>query len=399
MVDVAGVTVTAPIWGWNSYVSSGWTYDPGVVMPHSVEYAYLYASQNIHSASNTEPHITKWPGVFYNTLIDLKYLALQSIDQGLGNAVVFTLPGGGGLTANQLNTALDRIQVYIANDPVPGNASTQASSLDPSSAQFAISIDADALGAYETVFSSQAEGLNYVALHEIAHAMGKSLEFSISQGYPSTSDPVAVDRIEQYANSLAFEMASKTGVPFPDATEIQSVKGLLPSNFVNSSTGTSGVDLFYGTVYADTLHGLDGADAMSAGIGDDFVYGDGGNDQIQGNSGRDFLQGNAGADLLYGGKDADTILGGQGDDVIWGNLGNDAIYGGLGADTIHAEAGGGLDYIYDFNRSEGDSIAATGGAYTVYQSGANTVVDFGMGNMAVLLNVNLSALSSGWIHA
>jgi serralysin len=194
---------------------------------------------------------------------------------------------------------------------------------------------------------------------------------------------------------------------------------------IEQAFGGSGSDVINGNDAGDTLFGAAGDDQINGGaafdrengnVGNDTVRGNGGddwvtggqnNDLVYGDTGADILNGNLGNDTADGGIGNDTVRGGQGDDVVWGgagddyltgDLGNDTMSGGPGADSYRAFAGGGRDVITDFNRAEGDRIQLDPGTgYTAAQSGADVIVDLGGGGQLVLANVQLAALTPGWI--
>lgn len=96
----------------------------------------------------------------------------------------------------------------------------------------------------------------------------------------------------------------------------------------------------------------------------------------------------------------DTLIGNELNNVMNGQGGNDTLTGG-GTDTFVFVDGSGVNTITDFNRAQADKIDLTGvttvtdfatlqGLAT--QSGANTVIDFGSGNVLTLNNVTLANL-------
>ena len=177
--------------------------------------------------------------------------------------------------------------------------------------------------------------------------------------------------------------------------------------------GATGDDTLAGNAGNDLLDGGDGADNINTGAGDDLILAGGGNDTVGGMAGRDtvfagggddlvawndpagdVVFGEDGNDILRGGDiAADTISGGNGDDLIravanqglltanapdflFGDAGNDAIVGGNGDDLIDGGPGD-------------DVLEGAGGkdqfVFLAYQSGADTINDFGIGeDLAVL---------------
>lgn len=166
----------------------------------------------------------------------------------------------------------------------------------------------------------------------------------------------------------------------------------------DSITGGAAFDDINGNQGDDTAHGGAGDDWVVGGKGNDVLFGDAGDDLVLGNLGDDTLSGGDGKDILRGGQGADVLQGGAGDDWLSGDRGDDTITGGAGADTFHSFSGAGIDRITDFRLSEGDRVLLDAGtAYTLRQSGADTIVDMGNGDQVVLVGVSLSSLTGAWI--
>ncbi|HEY8003687.1 MAG TPA: M10 family metallopeptidase C-terminal domain-containing protein [Phenylobacterium sp.] len=166
----------------------------------------------------------------------------------------------------------------------------------------------------------------------------------------------------------------------------------------DSINGGSGFDDINGNMGADTLHGNAGDDWVVGGKDDDIQFGDAGNDVVWGNLGNDTLDGGDGNDQVRGGQGDDVVNGGAGDDYVSGDRGNDTITGGTGADTFHGSQDAGIDKVMDFHLSEGDRVMLDPGTtYTLSQVGSDTVIDMGGGNEMILVGVQLSTLTPGWI--
>jgi len=160
--------------------------------------------------------------------------------------------------------------------------------------------------------------------------------------------------------------------------------------------GGAGADDVNGNLGEDTVHGGPGADFVRGGQGNDLVYGDDGNDDINGNRGEDTVNGGRGDDIVRGGQGNDLLYGSDGNDWLTGDLGDDTMTGGDGADTFHA--GAGVDRVLDFNQAQHDVVHLdAGSSYTVSQSGADTVLDLGGGAQLILVGVQSSTLTTGWI--
>jgi serralysin len=171
--------------------------------------------------------------------------------------------------------------------------------------------------------------------------------------------------------------------------------------------GDAGHDSLSGGAEFDDINGNTGNDTASGGLGDDWVvggqdqdllYGDEGADIVYGNLGDDTLWGGVGADLVRGGQGADLIRGEDGDDWLSGDRGNDTISGGAGADIFHGSQDAGIDRVLDFSLAEGDRVQLDPGTtFVLRQSGADAVIDMGGGHQMVLVGVQLSGLTGGWL--
>ena len=164
----------------------------------------------------------------------------------------------------------------------------------------------------------------------------------------------------------------------------------------DSVYGGPGNDSLNGNQGDDIVHGGSGNDFALGGQGADLVYGDAGDDDVNGNRGNDTVDGGLGNDSVRGGQGNDVLFGNYGDDWLSGDLGDDTLTGGQGADTFHA--GAGVDRVTDFSQADHDVVQVAPGAhYTVAQSGADTVVDLSAGDQLILMGVQMSSLTPGWI--
>jgi Ca2+-binding RTX toxin-like protein len=162
--------------------------------------------------------------------------------------------------------------------------------------------------------------------------------------------------------------------------------------------GGSGFDDINGNMGADTAGGGDGEDWVVGGRDNDLLFGDAAYDLVYGNLGADTCDGGAGNDIVRGGQDDDVVLGGDGDDYVSGDKGSDTMTGGAGADIFHSFGDAGLDRVLDFSLAQGDRVQLDPGTqYTVSQSGADTVINMTGGGQMILVGVQMSSLTPGWI--
>ena len=166
----------------------------------------------------------------------------------------------------------------------------------------------------------------------------------------------------------------------------------------DSISGGAAFDDANGNMGNDTIHGNGGDDYSVGGKDNDLLFGDDGNDIVWGNLGNDTCDGGNGDDQCRGGQGDDSVSGGAGNDFISGDRGNDTVAGGAGADIFHTSQDAGVDKVLDFHLAEGDRVMLDPGTtFTVIQQGADTVIDMGSGNQMILVGVQMSTLTPGWI--
>lgn len=190
------------------------------------------------------------------------------------------------------------------------------------------------------------------------------------------------------------------------------------NNFANYLAGlTTQANTIYGYGGNDTIVGQGFNDTLVAGSGNDVVYGGGGNDKmwgeagdddlyggsgadtVSGGSGFDYVDGGTGNDKLFGGADDDIVKGSAGNDVVDGGTGDDDLWGGTGYDTFQFADFGGFDIIHDFTLDVDRITLNVSSVWSIndvwdslYQAGADAVLDFGGGDLLVLTNTNANAL-------
>jgi Ca2+-binding RTX toxin-like protein len=123
---------------------------------------------------------------------------------------------------------------------------------------------------------------------------------------------------------------------------------------IQNSAGASITKVLYPSNITET----DG-DTSTIYNGDPNLQGTPGNDPLTGTPSSDVLRGKAGNDTLRGGGGSDGLLGGAGDDTLDGGSAHDGYVGYTGKDTFLIGANASEDFIYDFNKSEGDIIKIT----------------------------------------
>jgi Ca2+-binding RTX toxin-like protein len=139
-------------------------------------------------------------------------------------------------------------------------------------------------------------------------------------------------------------------------------------------------------------------------LGDDVLTVSAATSNIHALAGNDTINGGAyaGPTSLNGDAGNDLVIGGAGKDYLSGDAGNDTLTGGGGADTFHFMIGAGVDRVTDFNQAQGDRVvldpSSPATPYMALQIGANTVICVAERPQMILVNVQLSSLSSGWIY-
>jgi fimbrial isopeptide formation D2 family protein/uncharacterized repeat protein (TIGR01451 family) len=157
------------------------------------------------------------------------------------------------------------------------------------------------------------------------------------------------------------------------------------SNGNDKAQGGRGNDNVHGNAGNDVLYGGDGDDVIEGGDDNDWEEGGAGNDNMQGELGDDTMFGGSGNDSMTGNEGDDIVIGGAGNDDIRGSIGNDTMAGGTdtgtirlvagaftnvvigdsvqgdaGADSYVYQRGDGVDLLYSFKPSEGDTLTIYG---------------------------------------
>ncbi len=249
----------------------------------------------------------------------------------------------------------------------------------------------------QIVFSPTTGGTYYVEAGAFADGYAGSYRLTMSQaGGGDTVGPTSGDDVLTGGpgSDTIDGLAGNDTITDPGGSNY--LRGGLGDD---SILGGSGFDDINGNAGADTVDGGSGGnDWLVGGQGDDLIRAHAGQNILYGNLGNDTLIAGAGGDLLRGGQGDDSIAGGAGNDWISGDRGNDTLSGGAGADTFHTSSGAGIDRVMDFHQSEGDRVQLDPGtAYSVHQVGADTVIDMGGGDQTILVGVQSSTLTPGWI--
>lgn len=126
-----------------------------------------------------------------------------------------------------------------------------------------------------------------------------------------------------------------------DTTNANLALTLVPDETITAQWQIHSYDLsggtFGATPIAPNIIGSDFGDTISGSTGMNLLYGGSGNDILNGAAGDDQLNGGAGNDTLDGGLGADILLGGDGNDQLTGGSSSDLFrYKSLtdGGDTI-----------------------------------------------------------------
>lgn len=110
------------------------------------------------------------------------------------------------------------------------------------------------------------------------------------------------------------------------------------------------------------------------------------------------VTGNKTSEALVSYLGDDVVHGLGGDDILDANSGRDRLFGDGGSDTFVFDTGYGKDRIMDFDANGGPGMqdfldCDPGAIVDKYRDGRNTVLDFGGGDVLVLVNVKPSEIS------
>jgi Ca2+-binding RTX toxin-like protein len=153
------------------------------------------------------------------------------------------------------------------------------------------------------------------------------------------------------------------------------------------------IESYFAVIAANALYEWRDNVGIAFGTVIENVIGGSGNDTIAGNSVNNSLAGGNGADSLSGLAGDDTLAGGAGNDTATGGTGNDTFVYLSGLDTITDFTAGGTDDKIDLTAFTA-LTSLTAVLSLAVQSGANTVITLGAGNVLTLSNVTRTALTA-----
>ncbi|WP_395670808.1 calcium-binding protein [Phenylobacterium sp.] len=210
------------------------------------------------------------------------------------------------------------------------------------------------------------------------------------------------------AEYSAEKTATITVKPAPLGADIRG------GNHPQTLCGTDNSERIFGGNSGDTLCGKGGADTLDGGNGTDSLCGGAGADKLIGGNGVDWLDGGAGSDLLDGGNGDDFMSAGEGNDVLLGGNGTDTLVGGAGEDTLTGgqspdlfvfDVDWGADVVKDFDfknevlqfatsvtMANWNDVLSLIDEGLIRQDGKNVLIEDGLGNSLMLVNVKLSTL-------
>jgi Ca2+-binding RTX toxin-like protein len=245
----------------------------------------------------------------------------------------------------------------------------------------------------QVVFVAPASGTYYVEAG--ASLDGYAGSYAVSVSAPTAAGGPGQVLVGTAGNDTVMGGTGDDTVSGAPGTGSSYLRGGAGDDVINGGAGFNDMN---GNMGADTVHGGSGDNWVVGGQGNDLLFGGGGTNLILGNLGDDTLTAGPGLDVLRGGKGDDSIAGGAGNDYISGDRGADTESGGAGADIFHTSQDAGVDKVLDFNLAEGDRVQLDPGTtFTVNQVGADTVIDTGNGNQMILVGVQMSNLTPGWI--
>ncbi len=374
-------------WAGYSLPESGWTWDPGGLAVGGYGF-YTFIHELAHGLGGAHPH-----------------------DTGGGSGLFPGVTSSSDTGTNDQNQGFFTVLSYNAGWPTVQ---------DPEGDRIADYGYSGTPGAYDIALFQYYYGANQT------HNHGNSTYVVPESGALVTIwDTGGIDRIIYNGsadaiinlNSATLDgTATGGGSPsyLPDTRE-QSYYGAfaIAADFMNAladegtETGVI-IENGIGGLGDDTVTGNGVANRLGGRSGNDSLLGLAGDDTLIGGAGDDALQGGQDNDRLNGGGDNDTLDGGAGDDILNGGDGNDEInsgsgvrdvlFGGAGEDLFVFDDGTGRDVLRDF-QDDVDEIrldqALWGGGLTELQVldtyardlGANTVLNFGGGDIVILIGV------------
>ncbi|MDP2519244.1 hypothetical protein [Shimia thalassica] len=200
-----------------------------------------------------------------------------------------------------------------------------------------------------------------------------------------------VEWIEQYVEYATIELLMRRNDAYSIVTTLRSAASdYFQYTAGEQYPGTSGDDVYNGTIYRNYMNGRGGNDILRVfasnnvvygGSGNDSIYGGTGDDRLYGGTGDDVIEGNSGFNRIFGEADEDTLTGGYENDVIDGGADDDFIDGWIGDDEL--SGGTGNDTVQG---GEGDDTLLGGiGHDELYGGRGNDEIDGGEGDDLIVV--------------
>ena len=341
-----------------------------------------------------------------------------------GDYIHFVDGDNSGLTGTNIFinvTGVDRIYVDAAsNIDIPNALVTSSNSTDPHDFTCHGSEDADVFNASAVTTTTHTLWLNGNGGDDVLYGGGGDGGlYEGGDGNDSIYVTEAVEEVNGEADddTIRGSAAALDGDTLDggsgDDELIFNTSGTVTLTLKNIETVTLGSAVNHVTLISEghgqgdtfTAHveGGSSADTVTVEDGSSILISDTyENFEIDGNGGNDILTGGDSDDTLNGGSDTDALSGGAGDDTLDGAGGNDVLFGESGADTFVVRAGNGSDIIGDFTAGA-DRLLLQG--YAAVQSlgdlltharqvGGDVAFDLGGGEVLILQNVTLAALTA-----
>ena len=185
----------------------------------------------------------------------------------------------------------------------------------------------------ETVFIIDDQGVNHIRF-EGGLTLSDVYAFSTNQA-PSSNTFIRINYGSGDKDVIVMSQASYSKISHVSFPADSTVASLIVHNPNGTEIGSDDNDQIEGSDASTTYYAQGGDDAIDAGAGDDIVYGE------------------LGADNLFGNTGSDYLYGGEGNDIIRGGKGNDFLFGGTGNDIFTYSLGDGVDFISNYDNTEG----------------------------------------------
>jgi Tol biopolymer transport system component len=294
----------------------------------------------IRDLDGSEHRLTLPPSNFFDTNPTSSpngaTIAFSRVDLGFGDAVIYTVPSGGG-TATPLTSDHEGSNILDSAPNYSPNGGTVAFQRCPAGETCTGSVNLFTIGSGGGTPAQQTFSQNVSDPDNCQPAYAPDGTSIVFAQFPGSSDCQRITPGSAPVPQVVGGLPSLSFIgPSGGTVQPSSVVGFLPDwqplTALPAAGGNAGAaakpDLGKCFGHDVTIAGTTGNDKIVGTPGDDVIHGYRGNDKINGKGGDDILCGGRGKDKILGKAQDDILIGGKGADYLNGGTGQNKLFGG-----------------------------------------------------------------------